>query len=54
MYKQLLINKLNEIIKEKAKKHCVDVEKVSIKYENYIFYYLIDTGKQIEKRILDI
>jgi hypothetical protein len=54
MYKELLITKLNKIVKEKAKKHFVDEEKIKITYENAVFYYLVDTGDRIEKRILDI
>jgi hypothetical protein len=54
MYKELLINKLNKIVKEKAKKHFVDEEKIKITYENAVFYYLVDTGERIEKRILEI
>lgn len=52
--KNMLIKKLNKIINEKAKLHFTDVEKISIKYENGQFYYLVDTGTQIEKRILNI
>lgn len=52
--KNMLIKKLNKIINEKAKLHFTDVEKISIKYENGQFFYLVDTGAQIEKRILNI
>ena len=54
MMKELLINKLNKIVKEKAKKHFIDEEKIKITYENGVFYYLVDLGERIEKRFLDV
>lgn len=54
MMKELLINKLNKIVKEKAKKHFVDEEKIKITYESGVFYYLLDLGDRIEKRLLDV
>jgi hypothetical protein len=52
--KELLINKLNKIVKEKAKKHFVDEENIKITYEVGVFYYIVDTGERREKRILEI